>query len=299
MQHPPQFSMPTARKFKKAIRHIIAAHMRLQKFLAHSGFGARRKCETFIFDGRVTINGTVATIGQSVQPGDEVCVDGAPIKQQQEKVYIALHKPMDYSSDLGDARNKSMFELVSTVQQHRLFGVGRLDKDSSGLILLTNDGDFAYRLTHPKFEHEKEYRVLVKGVPNEAALLQWRTGVLLEGEETKTAPAQISIADTQRIETREFAWLRITMHEGRKRQIRRIARMLGHPVIKLSRVRVGSVTLGTLQSGEWRTLTKAEVQALLTLTASPEPAKPPRQSNDKRQSAPDHTRRRQPANHRD
>ncbi len=277
--------------------------MRLQKFLAHSGFGARRKCEAFIFDGRVTINGVVATIGQSVQPGDEVRVDGTPIKQQEEKIYIALHKPVDYSSDLGDARNKSMFELVSISQSqsHRLFGVGRLDKDSSGLILLTNDGDFAHHLTHPRFEHEKEYRVLVKGVPNDVVLLQWRTGVLLEGETTKTAPARVSVAETQRVGTREFAWLRITMHEGRKRQIRRIAKMLGHPVIELMRVRVGSVTLGTLQSGEWRKLSKAEVQALLT--SSPKPPEQSRQRNDKRirerQPAPAHARKRRPAHHRD
>ncbi len=274
--------------------------MRLQKFLAQSGFGARRKCEAFIFDGRVTINGIVATIGQSVQPGDEVRVDGAPIKQQEEKIYIALHKPVDYSSDLGDARNKSMFDLVPS--SHRLFGVGRLDKDSSGLILLTNDGDFAHHLTHPRFEHEKEYRVLVKGVPNDVVLLQWRTGVMLEGEATKTAPARVSIAETQRVGTREFAWLRITMHEGRKRQIRRIAKMLGHPVIELSRVRVGSVTLGTLQSGEWRKLTKAEVQALLTSSPKPpEQSEQSRQRNDKRirERQPAPARKRRPAHHRD
>ena len=233
--------------------------MRLQRVLAQAGFGARRKCEKLIIDGRVTVNGRVAQIGQSVHLGETVHIDGQPIDASVDKVYLALHKPIGYSSDLSDPRAKTVFDLIDTAQvPQRLFAVGRLDKDSSGLILLTNDGDFAYRLTHPKFEHEKEYRVRVKGVPGEATLARWREGVLLDNETAKTAPAKISIAET----SHGTSLLRVTMHEGRKRQIRRIAKLLGHPVIELMRVRVGSVLLETLQSGKWRRLTKGEVKAL-------------------------------------
>jgi pseudouridine synthase len=146
--------------------------------------------------------------------------------------------------------------------------VGRLDKDSSGLILLTNDGAFAHRLTHPRFEHEKEYHVLVSGCPGEATLQRWRAGVLLEGEVTATAPADVQILRPSPAVPRGSpgskggTWLCVIMHEGRKRQIRRIARQLGHPVIRLIRVRVGCVTLGGLKSGDWRRLTAAEVSAL-------------------------------------
>ena len=238
--------------------------MRLQQFLAQAGFGARRKCEQFIIAGRVSVNGHVAQLGQSVQPGETVRVDGKPVSASEAKVYLALHKPVGYSSDLSDPQAKTMFELIDTTQvPQRLFAVGRLDKDSSGLILLTNDGDFAYRLTHPKFEHEKEYRVRVKGVPGEATLKQWRAGVLLDDETAKTAPAKVSIAETQH----GTSLLRVTMHEGRKRQIRRIAKLLGHPVVELVRVRVGGVLLGTLQSGKWRRLTREEVKALLHLSS--------------------------------
>jgi len=237
--------------------------MRLQKLLAQSGFGARRKCEALIAAGRVTVNGRVAQLGMTVSPGDDVRVDGQPIAPPEEKIYIALHKPVGYASDRSNPRNKTVFDLVPTPQ--RLFAVGRLDKDSSGLILLTNDGAFAYRLTHPRFEHEKEYHVLVSGRPSEAALQRWRAGVLLEGEVTATAPADVQILRPQPAippGAADGTWLRVIMHEGRKRQIRRIARQLGYPVIRLIRVRVGCVTLGDLKSGDWRRLTDAEVAAL-------------------------------------
>ncbi|MDW8351096.1 MAG: pseudouridine synthase [Anaerolineae bacterium] len=252
--------------------------MRLQKLLAQSGFGARRKCEALIAAGRVTVNGRVAQLGATVSPGDDVRVDGRPIAPPEEKIYIALHKPVGYASDRSDPRNRTVFDLVPIPQ--RLFAVGRLDKDSSGLILLTNDGAFAYRLTHPKFEHEKEYHVLVAGRPSEATLQRWRAGVLLEGETTPTAPADVQVLQPQPplpAEAQGGVWLRVVMHEGRKRQIRRIAKLLGHPVIRLIRVRVGCVTLGDLKSGEWRRLTDGEVAALARgdtdgrFTHSPDP----------------------------
>jgi 23S rRNA pseudouridine2605 synthase len=245
--------------------------MRLQKFLAQAGYGARRKCEQLIAAGRVTVNGQPAQLGTTVSPGDDVHVDGRPVAQVEEKVYIALHKPTGYASDRSDRRNKNMFELVRVPQ--RLFGVGRLDKDSSGLILLTNDGEFAQRLAHPSFQHEKEYRVLVQGRPSDAALQRWREGVLLDGETTKTAPCHVEVMG--KIPTPAFprdagegAWLRVVMHEGRKRQIRRVAKLLGHPVVELQRVRVGSVRLGALKSGQWRRLSEHEVRALLGAPAA-------------------------------
>lgn len=245
--------------------------MRLQKFLAQSGFGARRKCEQLISDGRVTINGQIAQLGATISAGDDVRVDGTPVSRQEERIYIALHKPIGYASDRSDPRNKTVFDLVPVPQ--RLFAVGRLDKDSSGLILLTNDGVFAYRLTHPKFEHEKEYHVLVMGQPDEATLRQWRTGVFLEGEPTKTAPAEVQVLSTpppwplkQTLSLplkSEGRWLRVVMHEGRKRQIRRVAKLLRHPVVQLIRVRVGCIVLGELESGDWRRLTDHEVKMML------------------------------------
>lgn len=236
---------------------------RLQKVLAQAGFGARRKCEALIAAGRVTINGHVAALGERVRPGDAVAVDGAPVAQAEDKVYIALHKPVGFASDRSSPRNKTLFELVDVPQ--RLFGVGRLDKDSSGLILLTNDGEFAYRLTHPRFEHEKEYRVGVRGRPDSRTLQRWRDGVLLDGEVTKTAPCRIDVLGAAGDST---TTLRVVMREGRKRQIRRVAKLLGHPVIELVRVRVGAVKLGALESGAWRHLSDREVRALM---AAPRP----------------------------
>lgn len=235
--------------------------MRLQQFLARAGFGARRKCEALIAQGRVTINGRVAQLGAVVQPGDEVRLDGHLVRTLQPKVYIALNKPVGCASDRSDPTAKTIFDLVN-LPVH-LFGVGRLDKDSDGLILLTNDGDFAYRLTHPKFEHEKEYWVTVEGVPSEGALEQWRRGVLLPGEARPTAPCRVAVIRTAQQGGRLRATLRVVMHEGRKRQIRRVAQQLGHPVVSLTRVRIGGVTLDGLKSGQWRYLSADEVAQLL------------------------------------
>ncbi|MCS6773709.1 MAG: pseudouridine synthase [Anaerolineae bacterium] len=235
--------------------------VRLQQFLSRAGFGARRKCEALIAQGRVTVNGQVARLGTVVRPGDEVRLDGQLVHALQPKVYVALNKPVGYASDRSDPTAKTMFELVDL--PIRLFGVGRLDKDSDGLILLTNDGDFAYRLTHPRFEHEKEYRVVVEGVPDDASLERWRRGVKLPGETRPTAPCRVEITGVARQGGQPRATLRVIMHEGRKRQIRRTAALLGYPVISLTRVRIGTVTLEGLKSGQWRYLSAAEVAQLL------------------------------------
>ncbi|MFN3705805.1 MAG: pseudouridine synthase [Thermoflexales bacterium] len=233
--------------------------MRLQQFLSRAGYGARRKCEQLILANRVMVNGRPAKLGMTVQPTDEVRVDGVLARQAEPKVYIALHKPVGYVSDRSNPGARSVFELVRL--PYHLFGVGRLDKDSSGLLLLTNDGDFAYRLTHPRFAHEKEYHVVVEGTPDEVALQRWRQGVWLPGEQHRTLPCQVEVLKRQDVPPR--ATLRVVMREGRKRQIRRIARLLGYPVVSLVRVRIGGLWLGALQSGAWRYLHPEEV-AMLT-----------------------------------
>ncbi len=229
--------------------------MRLQKFLADAGLGARRKCEALISAGRVRVNGTIARIGASVAPGDHVELDGRPVRPAAH-VYIALHKPAGFASDRSRARNRTIFELVDAPQ--RLYAAGRLDMDSSGLVLLTNDGDLALRLTHPRYGHDKEYHVLVRGVPAEDVLARWRKGVQLDEDLAPTLPCEVSVLRR----TADGALLRVVMREGRKRQIRRVAGLLGFPVLSLKRVRIGPVKLGALESGRWRALTSEELDAL-------------------------------------
>lgn len=235
--------------------------MKPQRFLAAAGFGSRRACEKLILEGRVTVNGQPLTFNMGLQLGDDVRVDGKRVTAEDELVYIVLNKPVGMISDRGIPHEPSALDLVDTPQ--RLFAVGRLDKDATGLLLLTNDGELSYRLTHPRFEHEKEYRVLVEGRPNEAALRRWREGLELNGE--MTAPAQVMIERPQgarRQPDGEDTWLRVILREGRKRQIKRVAKLLGHPVKQLIRVRIGNVQLGRLKPGEWRKLTQRELNAL-------------------------------------
>ena len=230
---------------------------RLQKILARAGFGSRRACEELIRQGRVFVNGQVAQLGQKADPNrDRITVDKKPVQAARPRTYVALHKPRGVLSDEGDGsgRLSTARDLVSL--PGRLFPVGRLDLRSEGLMLLTDDGDLAYRLTHPRFGHEKEYRALVEGEPDTATLKKWRRGVFLDRK--RTAPAGVSIARQEKGAT----WLRVVLREGRKRQIRRVAAMLGHPVHRLIRVRIGSLRLGDLKPGQWRRLTGAEVKAL-------------------------------------
>ncbi len=229
--------------------------MRLQKFLAEAGLGARRKCEQYIIDGRVKVNGEIAQIGQNVEPRDKVLLDGKPLAQKTH-VYIALNKPEGYASDKAYAGNRTIFDLVKSTEQ--LHAVGRLDMDSTGLVLLTNDGDLSFKLTHPRFEHEKEYRVRVRGTPTEDTLRRWRAGVMLDGEETRTLPCYVSIIH----KLPDATDLKVILREGRKRQIRRVASLLKHPVLELTRMRIGPLLLGRLEAGRFRNLTSAEVESL-------------------------------------
>jgi 23S rRNA pseudouridine2605 synthase len=242
---------------------------RLQKILARSGYGSRRSSETLIESGRVMVNGVKAHLGQKADAQkDVIFVDGDKLAGSEPLVYIALHKPRGILSDVdpNDPR-PTVMDLVP-VGGH-LFAVGRLDMDSEGLMLLTNDGELANRLTHPRYQHEKEYRVLVAARPDAEQLATWRRGVVLE-DSYKTAPAVVETG----IPNGKGMWLRIVMKEGRKRQIREVGKQLGLPVVKIIRIRIGTLLLGDLKPKEWRHLTESEVASLKAKTQNKTSARP-------------------------
>ena len=233
---------------------------RLQKFLARAGVASRRQSEELIVEGRVTVNGTVDTqLGTKIDPArDQVRVDGRHIRLAEEHVYVVLNKPRGVLSTMQDSRGRrALGDLVSVPA--RLYPVGRLDAASEGLILLTDDGDLANLLTHPRYGHDKEYRVVVNGQLSDKTLESWRQGLLLDGK--KTARARVEVLGTRK----DTTLLRVIMREGRKRQIRRVAEMLGHPVLELTRTRLGPLDLGLLDVGQWRYLTAKEVNSLIAL----------------------------------
>lgn len=234
----------------------IVAEERLQKLLARAGYGSRRACEAIIEQRRVTVNGAVATLGSRADPArDDVRVDGQPLRLPESFDYIMLNKPRDVISDEDVVGNwpaaRDMIPL-----EGQLYPVGRLDVKSEGLMLFTNDGELAHRLTHPSFEHPKTYHVLVGGHPDDQTLETWRAGVELEGQ--RTLPAEVRRLRRMRDQT----LLEVTMREGRKRQIRRVASALRAHVLRLQRVKLGPLELGDLPTGAWRRLTEEEVQML-------------------------------------
>ena len=227
---------------------------RLQKVLARAGIGSRRVCEDLIAEGRVTVNGEVALLGRRVDTEhDRVEVDGVPVGVRPDLVYYVLNKPSGVVTTAADTHGRpTVVELVP--REPRVFAVGRLDTDTEGLLLLTNDGDLTHRLTHPSFGVEKEYLAEVDGTPSRGAIRQLREGVLLE--DGMTSPAKASLQPPN--------LLTIVIHEGRNRQVRRMCEAIGHPVRRLVRTRVGPITDRTLKPGEWRSLTQAEVRDLQT-----------------------------------
>ena len=227
--------------------------IRLQKFLANAGVCSRRKGETYITAGRVKVNGTVVTqLGTKIDPQtDRVAVDGQPVALAQESVYLILNKPEGYVTSCEQPTDKIVLDLVNVPE--RIFPVGRLDKDSTGLVLLTNDGSIHHRLLHPSFDHEKEYDVTVGRAIGQGALERMAKGVVLDG--SKTRPAKIKRRSAKRF--------RITLQEGRNRQIRRMVGKVGHYVVKLKRIRMANLKLGDLPEGAWRYLKSTEVKALL------------------------------------
>lgn len=231
---------------------------RLQKILARAGYGSRRSCEDLIRAGRVTVNGEVAVLGSKAEPGgDDIRLDGRRIQDAEALTYIIFHKPTGVLSSLHtQGGHPTVLDYVSSDQ--RLFPVGRLDLDSEGLILLTNDGELANRLTHPRYGHEKEYRVLLNRVPDAEILKRWRQGVRLP-DGYKTSAARIWKERGSGAE----AWVRVILREGHKRQIRETARVLGFEVRRLIRVRVDGLMLDDLAPGEWRPLSSEELRRLL------------------------------------
>jgi 23S rRNA pseudouridine2605 synthase len=254
---------------------------RIQKILARAGFGSRRACEGFISAGRVTVNGQVASLGDKADlTVDRILLDGQVIKSAAELVYIAIYKPRGVLSTVSapDPR-PTVRDLVDLPGQ--FYPVGRLDVDSEGLILLTNDGGLANRLTHPRFGHEKEYRVLVAARPDEEQLAAWRRGVVLEdGYRTKPATVRFESASGK------GAWLRVILREGRKRQIRETGSRLGLPVVKIIRVRIGSLELGSLKPREWRLLSTSEVTKLRGEVSSTPNLASKSQSSTKKKGSP-------------
>ena len=230
---------------------------RLQKLLAQAGYGSRRACEEFIIEGRVRVNGQIATLGQKADLSkDRITLDGKALPKAETLIYIALYKPRNIlSASEGQDDRQTVRDLIP-VEGH-LYPVGRLDFDSEGLILMTNDGDLTNKLTHPRYGHEKEYRGLLARRPDDAQLATWRRGVVLE-DGHKTAPAEVRFEST----SGKGAWVRVVMGEGRKRQIREIGMLLGLPVVRIIRVRIGTLRLGTLKPRQWRHLTMDEVKAL-------------------------------------
>lgn len=229
--------------------------------MAMAGVGSRRASEELIEQGRVRINGRLAKLGDQADPKTDVIeVDGRRLKiEPEKKIYIAVNKPKHVVTSnvhhRGDAR-QTIFDLVP--HKGHLFTIGRLDAESEGLVVLTNDGDLAYRLSHPRFQHTKSYKVIVQGLPTAETIQRWQTGVQLE--EGKTAPAYVHILKG----ATNLSILRVVMTEGKKRQIRRVAALLGHRVRRLVRTRIGMLELGDLPPGQWRELTPKEVNDLAT-----------------------------------
>ena len=230
---------------------------RVQKILSRAGYGSRRGCEALIEEGRVTVNGKKITLGAKADPStDEICLDGAPVGKPEKKVYIALHKPKNMLSlDAGDDPRPTIFDIVK--DERHLYPVGRLDFDSEGLVLLTNDGELANRLTHPRYEHDKEYEVRITRRPDDEQLAIWRRGVVLE-DGYRTLPAEVEVIKM----TKNGAWLKVVLREGKNRQIRRMGARIGMPVRQIRRVRIGPIDLGKLQPGNFRYLKPDEIKAL-------------------------------------
>lgn len=239
---------------------------RLARFLAHAGIASRRHAEELIAAGHVQVNGvTVTTQGTRVNPDtDTVLVDGRDVRLTTKHVYVLLHKPIGYVATAHDPQGRpTVLDLLpAELRALRVYPVGRLDIDTRGLLLLTNDGDFALRLTHPRYSMQKYYQVLVQGCPTESDLAALRSGVTIiedKGHSHKTSPAQVSLVR----KAGPNCWLSLTIHEGRKRQVRRMLAAVGHPVLELSRVGIGPLALGDTPVGKWRYLTDEEVKALL------------------------------------
>jgi 23S rRNA pseudouridine2605 synthase len=255
----------------------ISANMaeeRLQKVMAAAGVGSRRACEQLIAAGKVRVNGQVVSeLGAKVNPEQvQITVDGKPVHQPQRHVYLKVYKPRGILGDIGDDPDGRRTVLdLAPAELRRVFPVGRLDLHSEGLMLLTDDGELAHHLTHPRFQHPKTYYVLVEQRPSASALAQFRDGVDLP--EGRSAPAQIRVAQSLPAELNlgvgptQGVWLKVVLREGKKRQIRHMTAAIGHPTLRLVRWSIGPLTLGPLKAGQTRPLNRREVTELRQMVA--------------------------------
>ena len=233
---------------------------RVQKILAQADFGSRRKCEDIIRAGRVMVNGKTIPLGAKADPNkDVILVDGEKIGGKFQSRFIVVNKPKGVLStnEAPENDNRQAIRDLVDVPGH-LFTIGRLDADSEGLMVLTNDGQVANRVSHPRYEHTKTYKVTVKGKVRRETLEKWESGIWLDN--SRTAACSVTILQSSKRST----VLRIVMVEGRKRQIRRVASILGHPVIRLVRTHIGKLGLGTLRKGAWYQLESSEIEAMMT-----------------------------------
>lgn len=234
---------------------------RVQKLLSQAGYGSRRACEVYIVEGRVRVNGVVITLGAQADPlKDVIEVDGERLNLRAiKKQYIAFYKPPNVlSTNIANHQDDRPTVRDMVPIEGHLFTIGRLDADSEGLIVLTNDGDMANELAHPRYDHTKTYLVTVYGKPDKETLTRWQDGIWLE--EGRSAPCYVNIMET----TPETTVLRVIMTEGKKRQIRRVASALGHPVKRLVRTHIGMLGLGKLKRGDWIELNKLQLQEMQT-----------------------------------
>jgi 23S rRNA pseudouridine2605 synthase len=262
---------------------------RLQKIIAHAGFASRREAETMIREGRVTVNGRVVTeLGTKADAGrDAIKVDGKLITRAEPHRYILLYKPKEVMTTVEDPQGRrTVIDLVRGIRE-RIYPVGRLDYHSEGLVLLTNDGELAYKVSHPRHGSVKTYNVKVRGVPEERLIDKLRRGITIEGK--RTLPCDITrIKTTGRTDEEGNSWFEVRLRQGRTQQIRKMFQALGHPVSKLKRVAIGPISDPRLTPGVWRELTKHEVKMLATQKEM-RPAKPRRTSarpQSRKKSAP-------------
>lgn len=234
---------------------------RLQKYLAEKGIASRRKCEEYILQGLVKVNGTIVTqLGTKIDPTKDKIIfkDQELTNQKEKKIYILLNKPIGYVTTVKDQFDRDTVLDLIKIKGVRLVPVGRLDMYTSGALLLTNDGEFVYQVTHPKHEIEKTYTVTIKGDVILKEIEELRNGVMIDGKLTKKAKVKILKKEEEKKTTR----LEITIHEGRNRQVRKMCEAIGKPVLALHRSKIGNIHVKDLKIGTWRYLTKEEVKEL-------------------------------------
>jgi 23S rRNA pseudouridine2605 synthase len=238
---------------------------RLQKLIARAGLASRRQAEQLVVDGRVRVNGKVAQLGSSADPAvDRIEVDGRPLRSPSRAIHLAVHKPPGFLSSAHDERGRRSVVALVDAGGERLWPAGRLDVESEGLMILTNDGDWANRVVHPRYGNEREYAALVTPAPTRAVLKQLREGVTLDDGPARLLDARFELPppEVERERTEEGVWLRVRIGEGRKREVRRLFAAVDASVQRLVRTRIGTLGISGLRTGQWRYLRPGEVSAL-------------------------------------